>query len=125
MNPTSVDIAHHIESFVIEPLCYVSEEPADPNNTVTIYDTGGSDPVVVGDLYAPTIQIRVRNLDYESAYQKMQAIVLILCVPKSFTINDTNYVGVWQQGDIISLGKDQNNRYILTANFRIERHANG
>ncbi len=122
MNPPSLDIANRIEFMAIESQCYVSEEPAEPNNCVTIYDTGGSDPILVGEFFAPTIQIRVRNLVYQDAYAKQLSMIEALCIPEEFEINGSRYVGVWQQGDIISLGRDENNRYLLTCNFRIERH---
>lgn len=122
MNYPALDIANRIESLSIELLCYTNEEPASPNNCVTIYDTGGSDPALPGELFLPTIQVRVRDLIYSDAYAKQEQIMLALCVPTEFEINGARYVGVWQQGDITSIGRDENNRYILTANYRIERH---
>lgn len=124
MNSAAFDIATFLESETVETLCYVNEEPAEPNNCVTIYDTGGSDPLVVGDVYQPTIQVRVRNLDSQAAYAKQYQIRDILQDAINQAINSTDYIGMWLQGDIISLGRDENSRYILTSNYRLMRSAN-
>jgi hypothetical protein len=124
MNSPALDIANFLEAENIETLCYVNEEPASPNDCVTVYDTGGSDPMVVDDVYSPTIQVRVRNLDSQLAYSKQYEIRDLLVAAKNQIINSTDYVSMWLQGDIISIGRDENNRYILTSNYRLMRSAN-
>lgn len=121
MNAASVDIQARLAILGIAGPYFIAEEPAAPNDTITIYDTGGSDPFPDAELYYPTIQIRVRNLEYQTGYAKQLQILEALTLPTTFEINDTRYIGVWNNGDIISLGKDQNSRYIFTANYRIER----
>jgi len=91
---------------------------------VTIYDTGGGDPLVVADVYQPTIQVRVRNLDGQAAYAKQYQIRDLLHDAINQVINSTDYIGMWLQGDIISLGRDENSRYILTSNYRLMRSSN-
>lgn len=125
MNSPALDIANFLELEAVESLVYVNEEPAIPNNCVTVYDTGGADPMVVDDVYSPTIQVRVRNLDSQAAYAKQYQIRDILVAAKNQIINSTDYVSMWQQGDIISTGRDENNRYILTSNYRLMRSKNG
>ena len=124
MNSPALDIANFLEGVPVETLIYVNEEPAIPNDCVTIYDTGGSDPMVVDDVYSPTIQVRVRNLDSQAAYAKQYQIRDILVAAKNQIINAVDYVAMWQQGDIISIGRDENNRYILTSNYRLMRSEN-
>jgi hypothetical protein len=124
MNSAAYDIATFLESNTIETTCYVNSEPTEPNNCVTIYDTGGSDPLVVSDVYQPTIQVRVRNLDSQAAYAKQYQIRDLLQDAISQVINSTDYIGMWLQGDIISLGRDENSRYILTSNYRLMRSSN-
>lgn len=121
MNSAAQDIADQLVALGIVADAVVGEEPATPNNVVTIYDTGGGEPFANIELYEPSIQIRVRNLKYIEAYALQQEIRKALIVPTDFEINSTHYIGVWNMGDIISLGKDQNNRAVLTANYRIER----
>lgn len=125
MNSPALDIATFLESESVETTIYVNEEPAAPNDCVTIYDTGGADPMVVDDVYSPTIQVRVRNLDSQAAYAKQYQIRDILVVAQNQIINLTDYIAMWQQGDIISIGRDENNRYILTSNYRLMRSKNG
>lgn len=125
MNSPAFDIAVFLESLIGEDVIFVNEEQSEPNNCVTIYDTGGSDPMVVDDVYSPTIQVRVRNLDSPSAYAKQYQIRDILVALKNQIINGIDYIAIWQQGDIFSLGRDENSRYILTLNYRVMRSENG
>jgi len=125
MNSPALDIANFLELEAVETLVYVNEEPAAPNDCVTVYDTGGADPMVVDDVYSPTIQVRVRNLDSQLAYAKQYQIRDILVAEKNRIINSTDYISMWLQGDIISIGRDENNRYILTSNYRLMRSKNG
>lgn len=125
MNSPALDIANFLELEAVETLVYVNEEPAEPNDCVTVYDTGGADPMVVDDVYSPTIQVRVRNLDSQLAYAKQYQIRDILVAVSNQIINSTDYVAMWLQGDIISIGRDENNRYILTSNYRLMRSKNG
>jgi len=125
MNSPAYDIAVFLEPLISEAVVFANEEPASPNDCVTVYDTGGSDPMVVDDVYSPTIQIRVRNLDSQAAYAKQYQIRDILVAAKNQIINSVDYVAMWQQGDIISIGRDENNRYILTSNYRLMRSKNG
>jgi len=124
MNSPAYDIAVFLEPLISEAVVFVNEEPASPNDCVTVYDTGGSDPMVVDDVYSPTIQVRVRNLDSQAAYAKQYQIRDILVAAKNQIINSVDYVAMWQQGDIISIGRDENNRYILTSNYRLMRSKN-
>jgi len=124
MNSPAYDIAVFLEPLITEAIIFCNEEPAIPNDCVTIYDTGGSDPMVVDDVYSPTIQVRVRNLDSQAGYAKQYQIRDILVAAKNQIINSVDYVSMWQQGDIISIGRDENNRYILTSNYRLMRSQN-
>lgn len=121
MNSAAQDIKDRLVSLATIAAGYIGEEPATPNDVVTIYDTGGGEPFADIELYEPSIQVRVRNLKYADAYALQQEIRKALIVPTDFEINGTHYIGVWNMGDIISLGKDQNNRAVFTANYRIER----
>lgn len=124
MNSPALDIANFLELESVELLIFVNEEPASPNDCVTVYDTGGADPMVVDDVYSPTIQVRVRNLDSQLAYAKQYQIRDILVAVSNQIINAIDYVAMWQQGDIISIGRDENNRFILTSNYRLMRSEN-
>lgn len=121
MNSAAKDIKDHLMALAVISAGFIGEEPASPNDAVTIYDTGGGDPFADIELYDTSIQVRVRDTRYDEAYAKHDEIRRALIVPTSFEINGTKYIGVWNVGDIISLGKDQNQRSVLTTNYRIER----
>jgi hypothetical protein len=121
------DIADHLEDLghgVFGATIFVGEEPASPNNCITVYDTGGGSNVVPDiELYQPTIQVRVRNTSYAAGHLLQEQIRDSLVLPLDFEINESHYIGVWVQSDIMSLGRDQTNRNIFTANYRLERQA--
>lgn len=104
----------------------ISREPNKPDRSVTIYDTGGAEAFPDIDLFTPSVQIRVRAeaTAYPTAFDKHEEIRDILIQAQNVTLgaaNDTRYLGFWLEGDIQSIGRDENDRHILTANYRIER----
>ena len=93
----------------------VSREPARPDTTITLYDTGGGPPLTDGlDVFEPTIQVRVRSYDYLQAFSKHEEI-------RDLFHNDdlAPFQGVTMTSDIISIGRDDNDRFLLTANYQI------
>lgn len=107
------------------PIISVGMEPnIDRRTLVTIYDTGGpaANPAYQRDY--PRIQIRSKAADefgYSGAFNIQQVIKDILLGMSRVTINDTLYVGVWQQTEIATLAADYNNRPILICNYRMVR----
>jgi len=99
-----------------------SKEPATPDSTVTLYDTGGFAADYDVNLYQPTIQIRVRGHNYQTVYAKADEIEALLIGPKSFTKNSF-YVGAWNPGGFESLGYDENDRAIIVMNINLMREA--
>lgn len=100
----------------------VSKEPASPDNTVTLYDTGGFGNDYDANIYQPTIQVRIRGIGYPTVYAKAEEIEQILIAPTSFTKN-SRYVGAWNAGGVESLGYDDNDRAIIVMNFNLMREA--
>lgn len=101
---------------------HVSREPVSPDNVVTLYDTGGSAPANYDiELRQPTIQVRVRNTSYPNAVAKQEEIFEILNAIKTQVIGTSTYLGVWMTTDIISIGRDDNDRHLLTANYQVQR----
>jgi hypothetical protein len=110
---------------------HVGTEPSEPRNVVTLYDTGGPDPLLIGDggegvdavdLRQPTIQVRVRAVDYTEAFEKHQQIFLILAHPLARVIGAHRYVGIWMAGEIQDIGRDTARLIRLTANYNVTRH---
>lgn len=101
------------------------EKPANAA-TVVIIDSGGIDPAKNADRthYQPTVQIIVYGPieDWTTAQQKIEVIRTCLVEHLPATIvGSSEYYGIYQQGDIISLGQDANKRPRLSANFRFRR----
>jgi len=125
MRSPAHDIAEYLEDQGVDTTVYVNEEPDSPDNCVTIYDTQGAEPPLQDiELYEPTIQVRVRNTDHATGYQKMREIVDLLILPTTRDLgasDDTRYIGIWATTDILSIGRDDNNRHVFTSNYRINR----
>lgn len=104
----------------------VSREPPKPDTAITLYDTGGLDPLALDiDLRQPTIQVRVRGRVYAEAFAKQEEIRDLLAGPTHRTIGEHHYVGIWLRGDFIGIGRDDNDRHLITANYHINRQPIG
>ena len=107
------------------PLVRVGMEPNFNNRTlITLYDTGGppSNPAYQRD--EPRIQVRTKAKDefgYADAYNAQQEVKDLILGMSRVVINDTLYVGIWQQVDISNLASDYNNRNILVSSYRTVR----
>lgn len=120
MNAPSKDVADYLVSESVGTLggtsgwsINYSKEPAAPNTTVTIYDTGGPASDIDNDYYEVTIQVRVRAAGYDAAYTKAEQIKNLLIDPSPIIQNNTRYIGFWVTSDIALLQYDQNDRAIL------------
>lgn len=94
-------------------------EPAQPDKTITVYDTGGAMPEPDCNLSHPTVQIRARAPGYTEAYDQLAACRDELIGPTRFTAGGATYVGAWGAGDIQSLGQDDNRRFRLVMNLNL------
>lgn len=101
---------------------FTVEMPGTPDECVCIYDSGGFDPQP-NDLERPTVQIKVRGTKngYSAAYSLAKSIRSELHEYANQTVNSTRYIQIYAQGDILYLGKDDNQRPLLSMNFRIDR----
>lgn len=98
-----------------------AREPAKPDDTITVYDTGGRDPASRHCfLYQPTIQIRSRSHDYGRAYEKLAEASYLLYHSIHLIRGGIKYISLNQTGDITSLGVDDNDRFRLTLNFQLQ-----
>ena len=126
MSAPSHELAQHLADQGAGALgtdLFANQEPATPDNVMTVYDTGGQAPVLFDEeLRAPTIMIRTRSYDYAEAYARQEAAWAVLNAVRGGTINQHRYIGVWLVSDIIAPGRDDNDRHILTANYQVERH---
>lgn len=101
---------------------YAHVEPESPNNCITVYDTGGSGPDTdEQDLGQPEFQVRVRCVEYSDGYAKQVAIRDLLILGGPITMASSTFVLVDMTSDVIPLGRDDSNRFLLTANYRTIR----
>lgn len=137
MNPVSKDIKDLLvtaglggDAGVDDWAIYRGQEQTVPFNTITVYDTGGPLPgyfydVTVAETQYPTFQIRVRGVDYDTAYAKMEAIKDYLNTVTGWFVTvgaeRTEYGRPFQTSEIFSLGKDEGGRSLFTINFKIIR----
>lgn len=129
MKSPSHDLALYLDSLGIGTFAgtvgwsiNVSREPVAPVDAITIYDTGGLEADTDElDLMQPTFQVRVRSLNFPNAYAKHEAIRDALILPGRLVTADSAYVAVNMNTDIIDLGRDDNDRHILVANYRAIR----
>jgi len=103
----------------------VSREPVAPAEAVTLYDTGGDGPDTDElDLLNSTFQVRVRSGNYAEAYAKQEAIRDLLILPAPIVQGTAEFIGIVMTSDILAIGRDENDRHILTANYRATKVRN-
>lgn len=97
----------------VSNMCY-GDMPTTPNNVVCFYHTGGYARSSSGThVEEPTFQIRVRNTSYETGYKLCNTIKDLLHCKSTGGI-----IYCEQMGDILDLGKDENERSEFSMNFR-------
>jgi len=102
----------------------VAVEPVSPPEAITLYDTGGGEPDTdeLTD-FLPTFQVRVRGPNYATAYSKQEAIRNLLILPEPIVVDSSQFVGIQMSSDIICIGRDESDRFLLVANYRARRTA--
>lgn len=101
---------------------HVGTEPAAPNDVVTLYDTGGPGPDTVEmDLMQPTFQVRTRSASYPAGYDKQEQIRDLLLASGSKTMATSRFVLIVMTSEIAGIGRDDNDRHIMVANYRAIR----
>lgn len=107
---------------------FVSKEPDEPDNCVTVYSTGGLPDFTLtrGNRSAEVLnfQVRVRNNDYLTAHTKMEAVRTAIEKRKFIQLVDsagTMDFAIWLTGLPNDLQRDTKNRSIVTADFSCMR----
>lgn len=95
----------------------VSREPASPDDCITLYDTGGAGlDTDDRDIDRVSFQVRVRSFDYLSARAMQVAIRDLLLIDPGVAAGGNLYT-ISQESNIMHIGRDENDRQILTANY--------
>ena len=107
---------------------FLGSYPDSPDNIVTLYRSGGFDrsrSFTNREYENPSVQVRVRDISYARANDKMEIIKDALDGLTEQSINGNRYLSIMQQGDVLPLGRDDKNRTELSLNFRVrvERNA--
>jgi hypothetical protein len=140
MESPAVEIAEYIAAAGIgagefggnaEWSTHATREPISPSNVLTVYDAPGSDPLVVdgADLQQPAIQVRARSADYEAAFAIQGEVYELLQQPQAAEsaeplerdIGAGRYVAINLVGAIMPIGRDDNDRHLVVANYRVIR----
>lgn len=100
----------------------VGIEPSSPETAITLYDTGGLEPDTDKmEVFRPSIQVRVRGFSYRDGYAKQQEIRALLVALAPFTKEGSRYGGITASSEILAIGRDDNDRVLFTANYRVLR----
>jgi hypothetical protein len=129
MNAGSVDVKEMLEAesalgLVFAINLFVGKEPTSPSDCVTIFDTPGQPPQLsLSDqgLEYPSIQIRIRNKDYQAGWDIANDIKNILHGRGQETWNGTLYTVIYCASGPALLDWDDNSRARFVVNFNIVR----
>lgn len=103
---------------------FVGVLPDTPNLCVALIESGSwREPEPNPDLEYPTMQVLVRGgtNEYLKARDKMEDIYAHLRDIGQVTVGTTFYGGVWCSSGPTSIGRDERERPVFSANFRFMR----
>jgi hypothetical protein len=133
MNVTSIDIADMLETESVLGLTladnmHIGSLPAKPNECIAIYDTPGMPPGLTldsegNDYYYPSIQIQVRSNDYQTGWNLVHDIMVVLHGRAQETWNGTLYTVIYCSSGPALLDWDENGRVRFIVNFNVQRRA--
>ena len=118
MSPAT-EIAKLLTSKGFQPTYYASEPPT-PDDVITVYDSVGVAPLHVEmEVRRPGIQVRVRDRSYDAGYARQVSVMNELLSWVGEEGQSLVFTGLEMSGDVYSLGRDENNRSILVANYQV------
>lgn len=131
MNPASTDIADILEAESVFGLTkgvnlFSARQPSAPSDCVTIYDLPGNPPMLTmkkseSQYYYSGVIVRVRNIDYQAAWDLSFQILQFLHGTGHTTINGTSYQLIRALGDPQLIEWDENNRAVFVTSYDIQR----
>lgn len=93
---------------------FIGNMPTTPDDVIAIYNTGGYPRgLTESKLKQPTFQIRIRSASYAAGEVMCNTVADLL-----HGNGTTKILTIYQQGDPLDLGRDQNNRSEFSINFR-------
>ena len=126
INSPAFDVAFFLEDAGLgtrEIDIFVGREPETPDNTITIYDTGGFPPNPKYLRDNPSVQIKVRSAtdDRKIAADILKDIRNVLLNSGDRISGGSIYIQYYEFGGIIDLGVDKQGRFIMVSNYRLVR----
>ena len=129
MNAPSIDIKDLLEAEISLGLTYatnlfIGKEPVNPANCVTIFDTTSIPPQLTltsqGYEY-PSVQIRVRNIDYLTGWNLIESIKNLLHGLNNISCNGYLITLIYCASGPVLLDWDEKSRARLIVNFNLQR----
>ena len=124
MNPPVQDLKDILESetdLVFGTDLFIGIGPTAPDNIVALRDIGGARPVAQYTYEYPSVQVYVRNNDYQDGWTQANEIKNILHAIAGETWNSTIYVQIMAESEIMYLGIDENARAEFSLSFQMHR----
>lgn len=105
---------------------FIGDMPEDQRDTlIAIYEPGGAPPVYSFGaspmLERPTVQVISRSTSYATARTNAFTIYTILAAVEDATLSGTAYTRVTPSQSPIDLGKDADDRHLISCNFMAEK----
>ncbi len=125
MNAPTKDLTDYIvanTSMVMGIDLFAGDLPEESGEVIALIDTGGIEPEPT-DIENPSVQVlsRADIGEYEAAYAKISTVLYLLHKLSNTAINGTKYIQCYKATEILSLGKDETGRPVLSCNLRIKR----
>jgi hypothetical protein len=100
---------------------FINKQPTTPDTVITAYASGGLDPNPQWLLDFPSLRVQVRGAPggYVAAQSKAKDVKDALLGLPSQDLNGDRWVSVLMNGDILSLGHDEENRPLFSINFSL------
>ena len=100
---------------------FVGKVPETPDTAIALMLTGGQSPNPRWLLDFPSVQALVRGdkNGYQAAYTKTVQVKDALLGFEAADVNGDRMVAINMQGDIVSLGFDEDNRVMFSINFAL------
>ena len=106
---------------------FIGREPSQPDNCVIIFDGIGAPPELTlendVEVYYPSVQIRVRNFSYTTAYTTSYDIMRVLHGRYNEDWNGTKYLSIVCVVEPFLMDWDGNERARFVCNFNIMRRS--
>jgi len=117
------DIANYINtntSLTLGTDLFIGTLPANVDNCVGIFQSGGIEPTTYLDIIKPTIQVIVRNSNYETAQQLSYEVYDALHRLYAQAMGTTDIYTVFALQEPTDIGEDETGRAVFTGNYVLE-----